>query len=127
MKRLEDWLDPNLEDSAIEIGVVGDFDRDQIISEVARTFGALPKRLKKHQRSDEKIRKLVFPKGTPRPVKLSHAGQSDTAMLRIYWPAPDGRDALTARRMGYAIAIIPASTNRSYEGRRGGKLLPISF
>ena len=127
MKRLEDWLDPNLEDSAIEIGVVGDFDRDQIISEVARTFGALPKRLKKHQRSDEKIRKLVFPKGTTRPVKLSHAGQSDTAMLRIYWPAPDGRDALTARRMGMLSQLFQLRLTEVMREEEGASYSPSAF
>lgn len=100
LKRLEDWLEPHLVDSAIEIGVVGDVDVELIISEIGRTFGALPLRKKSFVRSDSKLRALKFPKGTPRPVKLTHAGQADTAMLRVFWPAPDGREVMTARRMG---------------------------
>ena len=109
MSRLKGWLDPSLETSAIEIGIVGDFDRDTIIAEVARTFGALPRRPKTHKRSDVKLRELKFPEGVIRPIKLAHAGQPDTAMLRTYWPAPDGQDVQMARHMGICLLYTSPS------------------
>ena len=127
MSRLEGWLNPYLENSAIEIGVVGDVDIDTIITEVGRTFGALPPRPKKHERSAEKLRRLNFPKGTARPVKLTHAGLADTAMLRTYWPAPDGRDALTARRMGMLSQVFQLRLTEVMREEEGASYSPSAF
>lgn len=127
MNQLENWLDPYLADSAIEIGVVGDVDIDEIISEIGRTFGTLPRRKANHERSDEKLRILKFPAGTPRPVILSHAGQADTAMLRVFWPAPDGRDALTARRMGMLSEIFQLRLTEIMREEEGASYSPSAF
>ena len=127
MSKLQGWLDPYLENSAIEIGVVGDVDIDTIIAEVGRTFGALPRRLEKHERSAEKFRRLTFPKGTARPVKLTHAGQDDTAMLRTYWPAPDGKDALRARRMGMLSQIFQLRLTEVMREEEGASYSPSAF
>jgi len=127
MDRLERWLDPYLEDSAIEIGVVGDVDIETVIGAVARTFGALPVRAKKHQRSDESVRKLVFPQGTPRPIKLMHEGQPDTAMLRVYWPAPDGRDALTSRRLSMLSRLFQLRLTEVMREEEGASYSPSAF
>ena len=127
MSQLENWLEPYLTDSAIEIGVVGDVDIDVIISEIARTFGALPRRKASHTRSDEELRTLKFPAGTPRPVILSHAGQADTAMLRVFWPAPDGRDALTARRMGMLAQIFQLRLTEVMREEEGASYSPSAF
>lgn len=127
MTQLENWLDPYLTDSAIEIGVVGDVDVDLIISEIGRTFGALPNRKASHKRADETLRALKFPAGTPRPVILSHAGQADTAMLRVFWPAPDGRDALTARRMGMLSQIFQLRLTEVMREEEGASYSPSAF
>jgi zinc protease len=98
MNSLKTWLEPTLSSSAIEIGVVGDVDVEKVIQQVARTFGALPKVDADIPSVKGKDVSLEFPNGSNRPVKLSHAGESGTALLRIYWPAPDGRDVTTSRR-----------------------------
>ena len=51
MERLKSWIAQDLETSAIEIGIVGDVDIDQVIAEVGRTFGALPINVMKKSRS----------------------------------------------------------------------------
>ena len=127
MENLEAWLDPNLKESAIEIGIVGDVDIDTIISEVGRTFGALPKRLPNHIRSDASKRKLIFPKGTPRPVKLSHAGQSDTALLSIYWPAPDGTQSLRSRRVSMLTQLFQLRLTEVMREEEGASYSPSAF
>ena len=127
LARLEDWLEPALRDSAIEIGVVGDVDVNLIISEVGRTFGALPQRKESYIRSDANLRKLKFPDGTPRPVKLMHAGQTDTAMLQVFWPAPDGREALTARHMGMLSRLFQLRLTEVMREEEGASYSPSAF
>ena len=127
MSQLENWLDPYLTDSAIEIGVVGDVDIDVIISEIGRTFGALPRRKASHKRSDEKLRTLKFPAGTLRPVVLSHAGEADTAILRVFWPAPDGRDVLTSRRMGMLSEVFQLRLTEVMREEEGASYSPSAF
>lgn len=127
LDRLESWLEPYLKDSAIEIGVVGDVDVDLIIAEVARSFGALPRRKASHVRSDKSVRALKFPQGTQRPVKLMHAGQADTAMLRVYWPAPDGQDAMTARHMGMLSKLFQLRLTEVMREEEGASYSPSAF
>jgi len=95
---IKSWMNENVLNGAIELTVVGDFDEDQLIEAVAGTFGALPTRPAKSYVPDSSLTRIEFPEGTKRPIKLSHAGDSVTARLYVYWPAPDGADVLTSRR-----------------------------
>ena len=99
------WLTPFLETGQIEIAVVGDIDRDTIIQQVARTFGALPKR-DIGLGSYLDMTKLTFPKGKRKPVTLSHSGDANRALLQVYWPAPDGTDTTINRRLGVLRSVF---------------------
>lgn len=124
---LKDWLDPYLNDSAIEIGVVGDVDIDEVIAEVGRTFGALPKRAELQPALTAAQTGLEFPSGSPRPVKLSHAGEVDTALLRIYWPAPDGQEVTTARHMGMLSELFQLRLTEVLREEEGASYSPSAF
>ncbi len=127
MKTLEAWLEPRLKDSAIEIGVVGDFDADTLITDVARTFGALPKRPLEPLAPTQASIELTFPQGSPRPIILSHAGEVDTALLRVYWPAPDGRDVKTARHMGMLAELFQLRLTEVMREEEGASYSPSAF
>jgi len=127
MNVLEGWLEPYLKDSAIEIGMVGDIDVETAIKEVARTFGTLPKRKLSPLEPSEASRELAFPQGSLRPIKLSHAGQEDTAMLRVYWPAPDGRDVMTARHMGILSELFQLRLTEVMREEEGASYSPSAF
>ena len=127
MKTLESWLEPRLKESAIEIGVVGDFDADTVIKEVARTFGALPRRALQPVTPAPASTALSFPQGSPRPVKLSHAGEADTALLRVYWPAPDGRDVKTARHIGMLSELFQLRLTEVMREEEGASYSPSAF
>ena len=127
MARLKDWLDPNLTAGAIEIGVVGDVDVEAVIKEVARTFGALPKFDAAVPSIEGKDIKLTFPKGSPRPVKLSHAGEAGTALLRIYWPAPDGRDVTTSRKISMLTELFKLRLTEVMREEEGASYSPSAF
>lgn len=103
---LKNWMDMFLSDSAIEISVVGDVDIETVIDEVARTFGALPERKPNLWVAPDDVRNLTFPEGQNRPIILTHAGEPNTSLLRIYWPAPDGQDVDTVRKLNVLSSVL---------------------
>lgn len=127
MYSLQSWLEPNLSGEAVEIGVVGDVDVEAIIGEVARTFGALPKFKAEIPTIDPSDVKLIFPLGSPRPVKLSHAGEAGTALLRSYWPAPDGQDIMTSRRIGMISNMFQLRLTEVMREEEGASYSPSAF
>ena len=127
METLETWLAPILPSSNIEIGVVGDVDVEQIIKDVGRTFGALPKVEVDKPSIADKNTALKFPKGSPRPVKLSHAGEAGTALLRVYWPAPDGRDVTTSRHVSMISELFQLRLTEVMREEEGASYSPSAF
>ena len=127
MESLKTWLDPNLLSNAIEIGVVGDVDVETVIQEVARTFGALPKVKADVPSIEGKDVTLEFPKGSERPVKLSHAGEAGTALLRTYWPAPDGRDVTISRRVSMLTQLFNLRLTEVMREEEGASYSPSAF
>lgn len=127
MESLETWLEPDLTGKAIEIGVVGDVDVDMVIQEVARTFGALPKVDADIPSIKGKDVSLEFPTGSQRPVKLSHAGEAGTALLRTYWPAPDGRDVTTSRHVSMIAQLFKLRLTEVMREEEGASYSPSAF
>ena len=99
------WLEPFLQHGQIDITVIGDIDKDEIIKQVARTFGTLPKRNDKLGQYPD-MTKLTFPSGTKTPKIIKHAGDANRGLLQVYWPAPDGRDIMINRRLSVLRSIL---------------------
>jgi len=70
---------------------------------------------------------LKFPKGSPRPVKLSHAGEAGTALLRVYWPAPDGRDVTTSRNISMISELFQLRLTEVMREEEGASYSPSAF
>ena len=102
---VKDWIEPQLKSGMIDITIVGDIDKDIAIKAVASTFGTLETR-KAAYGSYPEMTKLVFPKGNSKPVSFVHQGDDNRALLRIYWPAPDGTDVLRTRRLNVLRSIF---------------------
>lgn len=92
------WLKPQLSEGLIEISIVGDVDIEKAIDIVGRTFGALPQRADSRRQFEEQ-RKLTFPGGTAEPITLTHEGEADRAVIRVYWPATDNGDITMSRQI----------------------------
>lgn len=95
---VREWIEPELRNGLIEITVVGDIDKDTVVQQVARTFGALP------ERADMKadfgaMENLSFPEGNKTPYRYYHKGTPDQALVYVYWPAPDASDPADGYRM----------------------------
>lgn len=80
-----------LDNGAIEIAVVGDFDEAKIIDYVARTFGALPKRENAFRAYDDGRRTVPVTDDRSETV-VKHDGEPDQAMVRYVWPTTDDSD-----------------------------------
>ena len=88
LDEVKDWVTPYLKSGAIEIGVVGDFNPETLVEQMARTFGALPTRAAGFDEIDSSLRQLKFPAATKEPITLYHKGDPSTARLDVYWPRP---------------------------------------
>ena len=126
MADVKAWVGPALKSGPIEIGVVGDVDIQAVIDEVARTFGALPKRDDSTPDYADR-RKLTFPKGTPEPVTLTHEGEQNRALVRIYWPAPDGSDVMQDRKLNMLDRVFGLRLLDEVREKAGAAYSPSAF
>ncbi|MCH2487747.1 MAG: insulinase family protein, partial [Erythrobacter sp.] len=94
-----------LENGALEIALVGDFDEEQAIGLVAQTFGALPPREAQFRSYDQGQRQRSFTDGRE-TYTLTHGGEDDQALLRLYWPTTDQTDWELSSRLTLLARVI---------------------
>ena len=93
-----------LDRGAIEIGMVGDFDEDEAIALVARTFGALPPRETTFG-GYESARVRSFTQDR-RTVTVTHQGEPDQAEVRYAWPTTDMDDWELTSRLSLLSRVV---------------------
>jgi len=127
LEALSSWYDAHVRGGPIEIGVVGDFDEARVIDLIAKTFGTLPA-------VDDSSAELplssvdqTFPDGRLRPYRVTHAGEPDTALLRVYWPIADHSDILTVRRLGVLSQVLKLELNEVLREEEGATYSPSAF
>jgi zinc protease len=99
-------IQDNLSNGSIEIGVVGAVDEDNIIRQVASTFGALAER-EASPRDFTSLAKRDFTSKRGR-VRIYHEGEEEQAILRFYWPTTDDGDyeeAIALRLLSQVIQL----------------------
>ncbi len=96
LDELKAWLTPEFAQGPVEIAVVGDLDPDATVAAVAQTFGALAKRATKPAYAGS--RRVSRP-ASPLTREYAVATEIPKAIVRLYWPATDGRDVKLARRL----------------------------
>lgn len=98
----------------IEVQIYGDFNRDEAIAALNRTFGALPpiSPLPK----DIAPATASFPKHTNEPVVLHHRGEADQAAAVVSWPTGGGSDGIRESRQIEILTQLFA--NRLMEAMR---------
>lgn len=86
-QEVKEWLKAALTESYIEISIVGDFDRGQVLESLLKTFGSLPKRRGNKQcYKDEQ--KIVLRKSPLKEV-FSYYSTLPKANSLVYWELPD--------------------------------------
>ncbi|WP_336985988.1 insulinase family protein [Altererythrobacter aquiaggeris] len=88
--RLRAAIEGRLDNGAMELSVVGDFDEDEMIELAAKTLGALPAREIDFRPYDDR-RQRSFTQDRSQRI-LRHAGEADQALLYLTWPTRDDSD-----------------------------------
>ena len=103
LEELKAWLTPEFRSGPIEVAVVGDVDPQSVVAAVGSTFGALPSRAEKGAYASE--RRVAFPKD-PVSREMHVDSKLPQGVVFVVWPAPDGRDVSTVRRMSLLASIL---------------------
>ncbi len=95
---------PILASGPIELMLFGDFDRDQAIESILKTFGALEKREPQAVSADAKSPQ--FPTPQAGPEILVHKGDHERAAAMVAWPTGGGLDNVRESRKLEVLASI---------------------
>lgn len=86
-----------LENGAIEVAIVGDFNEDDAIAAVASTLGALPVREGDYlPRPEARQRRFTAQRGQRVVI---HRGEADQALVQMVWPTTDDSDQAEMLRL----------------------------
>lgn len=111
-----------LASGAIEIGLVGDFDEDQAIALVARTFGALPPRESAFQPYEANRERAFTADRKPRIVR--HTGPADQALLRLTWKTRDDSDPVESLTLSLLERLVRIRLTESLREQLGKTYSP---
>uniref|UniRef100_A0A7S0FNT2 Peptidase M16 N-terminal domain-containing protein n=1 Tax=Minutocellus polymorphus TaxID=265543 RepID=A0A7S0FNT2_9STRA len=84
---VREWLEDHLASSFIELSLVGDFDLDDALPDILRTFGALPERDAAPIDVGEEAREISLP-STPSHETFTYESQIDQASAIAAFPIP---------------------------------------
>ena len=99
----KEWVMPALQTGYCEITIVGSFDKETAINQLAATFGNLPERAA--SKPDHTAERLVkFPAGTTKEFLFD--SEIPKAMAVVHWPTIDIFEIEKTRRLGMLSAII---------------------
>ena len=116
---------PGLEQGAIEIAVVGDFEEQQVIDAVARTFGALPER-PEALRDYPEARQVSF--AQDRSLRtLYHKGEADQGLVHVAWPTDDDDDHKAEITGQLAAAVISLRLTEKLREELGATYSPEAY
>lgn len=118
---LQGFMQQMLNESVIEITIVGDIDIDATIEAVAATFGALPPRDATPRPYTEE-RKVNFP--GPGTEILRHKGSIDQAILQVYWPTVDYSDVARSARLDLLSTVLSNRIRDAVREKMGASYAP---
>ncbi len=119
------YIKPIVENSPIEVIIIGDIGVDQVITEVARTLGALPAR--PAYKEPASLRDVKFPKGGT--TTLLHGGRADQGYALIGWPTNQGafkniKDERIANVLGQ---MLRDNATRKFRSEGGATYSPMEL
>jgi zinc protease len=121
LEELRAWLTPQFATGAIEVALVGDLTNETALAAVAQTFGALPRRAAKPAYTAER---KVAPLSAPLVRQYTVSSEIPKGVVRLYWPATDGRDVKMARRMRLLSEVFSDRLRVKIREEMGGTYSP---
>lgn len=104
--------EPILASGPIQVEIFGDFDRDEAIAALNRTFGAIQPR----EPSKAGAERLQVPQPTKSPIRLYHRGDANQAAAVIGWPTGGGREGIRVSRQLEILSQV--FNNRLFDAMR---------
>ncbi|WP_232842954.1 M16 family metallopeptidase [Allopontixanthobacter confluentis] len=102
--KLKSAIADRLQNGAVEIALVGDFDEAEAIRMVGATFGALPPR--ESDFAPYEAQRASFTMTQKRGVQIvRHKGESDQSQLQLVWPTTDDSDWDTSSRLSLLARV----------------------
>lgn len=99
-----DWIQPALENSYLELSVIGDFDMETIIPLILKTFGALPERAATKV-DHSALAKLSYPQ-SPAEKVFSYQSKIPNAAATVVWKIPPVTENIQETRRINILAQI---------------------
>jgi zinc protease len=119
LAQVRDWVLPTIAGSPLEISIVGDFDRSQLMLLAARYFGSLANRENAAKKDEAKIR---FPEGEQMRIKVDSS--IDKAMVVVAWPTADFWDIGRTRRLNILASIFSDRLRKKVREELGAAYSP---
>jgi zinc protease len=121
LEQIENWLAPVLKNDGLEVSVVGDFDRDEILQLAGRYFGG--QREKTMPVSSG--RKISFPSGKRLTLQVHSA--SDKALLTVAWPTDDFWNISRTRRLSVLASVLDDRLRKQIREELGATYSPVVY
>ena len=120
--KLREDIGARLANGAIELALVGDFDEEQAIALVARTFGALPPRDSEFgDHAAARQRRFTEKAGE---ALVRHTGDPTQAIVRLTWPTRDDSDPVEALKLELLERVARISLTEGLRERLGKSYSP---
>ena len=121
LEDIRQWLLPELKEGKIEVSVVGDFDRDEVVRLASLYFGGLAKREGKRAA----VEPVVFPAG--KTLKAEVQSSIDKSMILIAWPTDDFWDINRTRRLHMLASVLDDRLRKVVREKLGATYSPEVF
>ena len=117
------WVAHDMQQAAIELSIVGDFDPQTAIPLILKTFGALPERAQTNP-TLEAARHIDRPE-LPADKTFHYESKIDKAVAMVSWPAkPIKKDIRESRRMNVLASILSDRLRKKLREELGSTYSP---
>jgi zinc protease len=120
LAQINNWLLPEIAGSPLEISIVGDFDRNQLVALAGRYLGGLAKR---EIVAKQDAATIHFPAGKQLRVKVDSS--IDKAMVVVAWPTADFWDIGRTRRLNMLASIFTDRLRKKVREELGATYSPV--
>jgi zinc protease len=121
LEQIENWLAPVFKKDGLEVSVVGDFDRDEILQLAGRYFGGW------REQSGTALsgRKISFPSDKKLTLQIHSA--SDKALVTVAWPTDDYWDIFRTRRLSVLASVLDDRLRKQIREELGATYSPVVY
>ena len=118
LDEIRQWLLPELQSGELEVSVVGDFDRDEVVRQAGRYFGSLNPRAEKKM----SVAPVHFPQG--KSLSTSVKSSIDKSVVVVAWPTADFWDIGRTRRLHMLASVFDDRLRKVIREKLGATYSP---